>query len=315
MADPGRSQGTYSQAVRLLKMLDELRARTKGALLSDLAEEFGVSERQVRRDLIAIEQAGYNLQWNLDERRTRVVLDEGRGGLIHLSLRRRYTLLAARRVFDVLKDTPFQEDIHAIYGQIVASLPPQDGRTMDAISDRFVYLPDWGAKIYDGHADIIDGLLTGLLNRFEVACRYRLADGRTFDAVLRPYAMVLYKQGLYVLASALRPASEGSAELVPAPVHVYAVERFSAAEYDRKRRFEIPPDFKVEHFFDGVFGIFIGGEPRRVVIEVVRPRRRAAPLARQRGLPSRGGALCTPSFISSVPSRAMTAWWYRRIVA
>ena len=278
----GRTLGTYSQAVRLLKLLDELRARTQGALLSDLASELEVSERQVRRDLTAVEQAGYNLQWTLDDRRTRVALEEGRGGTFRLSLRRRYTLLAARRVFDVLADTPFQEDIRAIYGEVVASLPPGDGKAMEGMGDRFLYLPSCGAKNYAEHGDIIDELLTGVLHHHRVACSYTNVDGHAFDALLEPYAMVLYKQGLYVLASALRPASAALAALdaqslgaaplqnqplVHQPVRVYAVERFASAERDRKAHFEVPVDFKVEQYFDGVFGIFSGGEPAHVVVD------------------------------------------------
>jgi predicted DNA-binding transcriptional regulator YafY len=267
MPTKGRSKGKYCQAVRLLKILDELRARASGALLSDLAEELAVSERQIRRDLEAIEQAGYAVQWELEERRSRVRLQEGRGGFIRLSIRERYVLLAARRVFDVLVHTPFHEDVRGVYGKVVASLPEQDRRDMETIGDRFVYLPEWGVKVYRRKEDVINGLLTGILRRWRVRFEYQIPDGPKIGGALEPYAMVLYKHGLYVVGRPLRPAEGDAANLVAQDPRVYAVERFISAEHRRKDTFEVPHDFRVEHFFDGAFGIFTGGEPQRVVID------------------------------------------------
>jgi predicted DNA-binding transcriptional regulator YafY len=262
----GRNPGAYSQAVRLLKLLDDLRARSHGALLSELSREYEVTERQIRRDLAAIEDAGYDLKWCHDERRSRVGL-EGGGAKFTLSLRQRYALLAARRVFDVLGGTPLQEDIETIYKVIASSLPPREKENLEQIRDRFVYLPNWGVKSYARRGDVMDGLLTGTLRRWGVSCRYSLPDGFTFDGLLHPYAMVLYKHGLYVVGASMRPAKSDPPRLEPQAPKVYAVERFSRAKYDKTDPFEVPADFDPERLFDGVFGIFVGGESQHVVVD------------------------------------------------
>jgi hypothetical protein len=78
----GRRPGRYQQATRVLLLLDELAARRRGMALRELADELQVTERQIRRDLAAIELAGYPVQPVLIEHRAGVRLtDLGRGAL------------------------------------------------------------------------------------------------------------------------------------------------------------------------------------------------------------------------------------------
>src|SRR5688572_20598588 len=104
MAKLGRRQGKYRQATRVLQLVDFLRARRYGATLVELAEEMGVTDRQVRRDLEVLEEAGYEPELSLTgDGRTRVRLPSAQGRAVPLSVRERYGLLAVRRVFDVLQ--------------------------------------------------------------------------------------------------------------------------------------------------------------------------------------------------------------------
>ena len=280
MAAPGRSMGTYCQAVRLLKLLDALRGAPQGLLLPDLASEFEVSERQIWRDLAALGQAGYAYELGeSDGHRRRIVLEEGRGGKLGLTVRQRFVLLAARRVFDVLGGTPFAEDIGHIYAQVLSSLPADTRRKLNkTIQGRFVFLADAGPKNYDKHGDVIDGLLTGALHRMRVSFRYKRPDGYSFEGLLEPYAMVLYRQGLYVLGSTVH--LRGSTLERQSP-RVYAVERFSRADHQREVRFELPPGFDVDRYFDGVFGIFGGGESTQHVVIDFSPEARQLVEARR----------------------------------
>ena len=52
----------------------------------------------------------------------------------------KYALLAVRRVFDVLKDTPLHEDVRSIYAKMAALLPPDEQLELARLGDRFVYL-------------------------------------------------------------------------------------------------------------------------------------------------------------------------------
>ncbi len=256
MGKPGRKAKAYSQTARVMALRDHLAGRRYGATVRELAEHFHISDRQVRRDVGALIEAGHPIERERVGDEARVLLREGRPGAVHLTLRERYALLAVRRVFDLLPDTPFGEDVRSIFDKVAASLPEKDQGALDELVDRFVYLPDGGRKPYEDHADVIDGLMTAVIYRWRVAAEYRSARGNLWRGTIAPYAMALYRQGLYVVG----PRDDEDL------VRVYAVERFVQVEPLRGERFERPADFDVDAFFDG-FGVFTGGKPTKVLLE------------------------------------------------
>ena len=260
VATSGRRKGKYSQAVRVIKMLDRLRGRHFGCSLQDLADEFNISERQVRRDLEVLTESGYALDSVTVGDKSGIALMQAAPTSLRLSIRERFTLLATRRVFDVVKQTPLYEDIQSIYDKIVTSLPQGQQNDLDHFGDRFVFLPDHGTKIYQDKDDILDALLTGVIRRWKVKCRYRPNKGRAKEGLLAPYALVLYKNGLYVIG---KRDDRDPAQ----PPRVYAAERFMSAEHLRGVSFEIPKDFNVDSFFAGAFGIHHGTSAHKIIIE------------------------------------------------
>lgn len=172
----GRKQGTYRQTKRVFALVDHLSARRAPVLEDELADRFGVVRRQIKRDLVAIEEVGFEVERTELEGRPAVRLRGSRAPHpIRLSLRERYTLLAARRVFDVLEGTPFAADVQSLFDKVVASLP--EGRDPERLADRFTYLPDGGTKRYAGSEDILDQLLSGVLYGHRVDCAYRSIRG------------------------------------------------------------------------------------------------------------------------------------------
>ena len=139
-------------------------------------------------------------------------------------------------------------------------MPASQQADLDSFGDRFVFLPDHGTKIYREKDDILDALLTGVIRRWKINYRYRPHKGRAREGVLAPYALVLYKNGLYVIAK--RDDADPRQ-----PPHVYAAERFLDAEHIRGLAFELPSDFNVDSFFAGAFGIHHGSSSHDVVIE------------------------------------------------
>lgn len=281
---PGRREGTYSQATRVLRLADHLR-RHVGLTFGELAERFEVTERQIERDLTALEDAGYALDYVTgDDRRMRVRLAAVRPGTIHLGVRERYTLLAVRRVFDVLRDTAFFEDVESIYEKLAAALPDDGRKHLATLGGRFVYVPDGGTKAYRGKEDVLDALLTGVIRRLRVRYRYRNATGAIKSGLMDPHAMVLYRLGLYVIAqttddeAAAPPPADGkkAARRGRRSPHVYAAERFLDAAFVAGQAFEVPADFKVDDYFQGAFGIFRAGdgaERQRVIVDVTKEAR------------------------------------------
>ncbi len=266
MPRPGRRKGAFRQATRLLRISESLRARRFGLPLAELAAAFQVSERQMRRDVAALDEAGVPVETTLDpEGRSRVALRGGPQRAISLSLRQRYALLAVRRVFDVLRDTPLYEDVVAIAEKMAASLPEEERLDAEGLADRFLFLPDGGTKRYADKQDVLDALLTGVLRRLRVRASYRRAGGATHEMLLEPYAMVLYKNGLYAIGRGL--PVENPDEAADRKPFVFAVERFVEAEHVRGTHFTPPAGFCAESFFQGAFGLFTGARTERVEID------------------------------------------------
>ena len=231
-------------------------------LLSDLAQRFDCSERQIRRDLDALMDAGVPVHRGIKAGRASAALPSS-NAVFELSIRERYALLVARKLFDVFEGTPFQEDIDGIFDKVRGSLPESQQHELDAHADRLVYLPSGGTKSYHRKADTLDAVVTGVLRRCAIAYSYKPNTGRIARGILRPYALVLYRNGLYVLGAR---ATRSSVEAV----RVLAVDRFSSARTLRTNKFEVPADFSPSDFFQGAFGIFGGGEVEHVVLEFSR---------------------------------------------
>ena len=103
-------RGEVGQTARALRLLDALRGFKHGRTLEDLAARLGVSERTVRRDLEELADADVRLELSRVDGRAAARLVEASYTGVPVTRRERYTLLAARRVFDVLRGTSFHED-------------------------------------------------------------------------------------------------------------------------------------------------------------------------------------------------------------
>jgi predicted DNA-binding transcriptional regulator YafY len=256
-------------------MLDRLRGRRRGVLIADLASEFEVTERQVRNDLVALEEAGYTPEYGRHENRSTVIMVEASSRAVPLTRRERYTLLAVRSMFDVLRDTPFYEDVASVCEKLMELLTPSEREELTTFGERFVYVPDGGVKTYEGKEDVLDALQTGILTRRLVSYLYRGAtSGKHQRGVLAPYAILLYRHGLYVVAHRFHDA-ESAAHAPTERLGVYAVERFVEAEWLPRTKFELPQGLRLADLFQGAFGVHLGGAKpaQRVVIEFGKDRR------------------------------------------
>jgi predicted DNA-binding transcriptional regulator YafY len=124
MASTGRRSGAYAQTARVFQLLELLLGRRRPTPLDALAEDLGVSPRQVRRDLEALAEGGHPTETiALHDRRVGVVLLDPKPRSVSLSNRERYALLAARGVFDVLSGTTLREDLEAVCRKVAVASP------------------------------------------------------------------------------------------------------------------------------------------------------------------------------------------------
>ena len=254
----GRRRGQATQARRVLALRDLLSGRRALVSAAALAEQLGVSERQLRRDLTALESAGYPLERTLLDGRSAVRL-EGGPRTVPLTRRERYSLLAARGTLSIVDGTSFSEDLDSACLKLGAGATAAERAELATLARAFTFVPDGGVKAAPD-PDVLDALLTGALDRRLVDAEYQPPRRQAFPTRLAPYALALHRNGLYVV---------GRVEPDDGLIRTWAAERFRSASFVRGTRFSVPGSFDVSsHFATGV-GLFTGSgsEPTEVVVD------------------------------------------------
>lgn len=238
---------------KILKTIEAGRYTTAGAL----AEQHGVTERTIRRDLEALQEAGFPLYDERAEGGRKVWrLIEG----YKQRLTQTFTLseLAAlhfgRNLMSFLGGAPFAHDLESAFAKIREALPARSLPYLARIQDLFSARPDpW--KDYSKKKDVIAALIDATLHQRRAALEYySFHSRRTKKYTVDPYRVVYYHGGLYLYARVGEYAE----------VRTFAVERISRIEVTDEE-FEIPADFSVSEFARGAFGI-AGGKPEPVAI-------------------------------------------------
>jgi proteasome accessory factor B len=263
-------RGDLGQVARALRVLNALRGFRRGRTLATLAAEVDVSVRTIRRDIADLIDADVRIELVAVDGEAGARLIERGFTSVPITTRERYTLLAVRSVFDVLRGTPLHEDVQSVLEKLEQRLDPDAIDEQTRLRERIAYVPDGGTKAYDDKEDVIDALQTGILSQKVVRYAYKGARGRSTHGYLAPYALLLYRHGLYVIGSRLSdPGAGKDTASWRKALGNFAAERFVEAEHLRERSFDVPPDFRLADVLHGAFGIHVGGSevPVRVVIE------------------------------------------------
>ncbi|HWI41737.1 MAG TPA: transcriptional regulator [Verrucomicrobiae bacterium] len=242
MAKPGKK---YSQAGRVHETIRLIESR-HGITLEELAEETGVNRRTVHRDLAAIQEAGYPLvsEWDNGRKLYRFLTRFKDVPPVHFTLRELMTLSLLRSQADLLKGTPFRDDMESIFLKVNSVLPPRFAAHLERIAK--VSLPILqGTRDYARSAHLIDLLRDALLRQYRVELSYDArGNGNEQEYLVDPYTLLLYKGGLYLLGHAHNRGS----------LRTFALERVTGVRPTRER-FEIPADFDAGGRLEKAFGI------------------------------------------------------------
>jgi hypothetical protein len=212
-----------------------------------------VTARSIRRDLKALEAAGFEIEHvDVDgERRVRRARTGRTTEPIRLTRYQRYSLAAVRRVFDVLAGTPLHDD----FAQLFARLFPS-GDEDSGMIERFVYIPE-APKSYRKLKDQIYDIYDGILRTFTLQFQYekgttpgRLAQGRA----LRPGALPE------------RPLRRRPRRAEERPAHLRRRAHAPRAGA-LQRALQARPGVDVSKMFEGAFGLFYSGERQHVVVD------------------------------------------------
>jgi predicted DNA-binding transcriptional regulator YafY len=195
-----------AEVIRQWTILRDLEA-SRRLTIDDLAKRTGVTTRTIRRDLEALQAAGFPLfdeihegkkYWTLEQRAFRR-LDATGFTLAELS-----ALYFSRTLVECLAATPFQRDVRSAFDKLAAALSPGMRQFLDRLPLVMQAKAEPGAAavaVSPRHAAAVAQLLDATLHHRRLAMRYRsLSSGREKDYVVEPYRLVFAQGGLYLVA-------------------------------------------------------------------------------------------------------------------
>jgi len=242
-----------AEVIRQWKILKRIEAG-RYTTARDLAEEHGVTERTIRRDIEALQEAGFPLYDERSEGRKVWRLVEGFKQRLRqsFSLSELAALYFGRNLMSFLGGAPFAQDLESAFAKISEALPERSLPYLTRIQELFAARPEpW--KDYSKKRDVISSIVDATLHQRQVRIAYySFASRRVKSYTLDPYRVVYYHGGLYLYARAQEYAE----------VRTFAVERIQRIEV-LDSGFEVPHDFNVSEYARGAFGI-AGGRPEPV---------------------------------------------------
>jgi predicted DNA-binding transcriptional regulator YafY len=258
------------EVIRQWKLLHALESSRHGVSIDALSQDLEVTTRTIRRDLAALQEAGFALfderdedghvKWRLDGQ----VL---KGTDTGFTLSELCALYLSRNILEAVAGTPFQRDLTNAFERLAKLLSPRMRQFLDRLPTVLVAKPGPRARGGASSPDIVARLLEGTLHFRVTTMRYHsISSGRSKDYLVHPYRLALAHGGLYLLA------------YVPEykAVRTFAVDRIASVSLDK------PTFTPTQAVGDDVFANSLGvntGPAERVEIEF---DARVAPYVRAR---------------------------------
>lgn len=265
----GRSTGKFTQSRRLDLLREKLETHAGGFTLEDLAMMLKVSTRSVRRYLgeleLVTELEGIEIAPGA-EKLWRIKPSE-RGRAVTLRRAQAYGLLAARRVYEVLKGSALFDEIDLALRQVeqVAHRPAaRPGLRGDVASDatrledRFAYVPAV-PRAYSNRAEDVDAAFQAVADMTVLRFRYREPGEGARGARLttHPYALVLNGGAITCIARDVERAG----------TRAFLFDRMSELLTHEQERFELPAEFSLDEWLHGDFGVAHAPKSLKVMVE------------------------------------------------
>lgn len=216
------------EVIRQWRLLHALEASRHGATIPALAGELEVTTRTIRRDLAALQEAGFPLFDEHDEEgRARWRLD-GRvlGGLdIGFTLQELCALYLSRNLLETVAATPFQRDLALAFTRLGKLLSPRMRQFLDLLPAVLTAKAGPRARTAAASTILVQKLLEATLHHRVAAMRYHsVSSGGVKDYLVHPYRLAFAQGGMYLLA------------YVPAygDVRTFAVERIRTVSLEKQ---------------------------------------------------------------------------------
>jgi predicted DNA-binding transcriptional regulator YafY len=247
-----------AEVIRQWQILREVEQRRGGITIHELASQVKVSTRTIRRDLQALQYAGFALYDEGEENETKHWRLDGvafRGVQEGLSVADVAALYLSQSVLEGLSGWPLADELRAAVAKIERALNP---RMREFLSTLPQVVGTKGAPRIDrpsrAYVDVTRRLFDAARDRRIIEMKYfSAASNRSKTYLAHPYRLELAQGGLYLAAWV--PAYEAFRTFA-----VDRVERLSVQDDTFKRSRELPADL-----FGASMGVFVG-DPIRVEI-------------------------------------------------
>jgi predicted DNA-binding transcriptional regulator YafY len=252
-----------AEVIRQWTILREIeRARASGVTIDALATLCAVTTRTIRRDLQALEEAGFPVydDRSHDDGRTRWTINGQafKGLFAGLTLSELCALYFSRTLLESLSGTPFREELESAFDKLSASLTPHMRQFLDQLPRVIASKPDplrRRAEDDGRQQQIIARALEATLHQRQATLTYHSrSSDRTKTYLVHPYRLAYAQGGLYLLAH------------VPEynEVRTFAMERVQEISLHEERF--TPADELPEAAFPHSLGVH-SGPPETVTIE------------------------------------------------
>jgi predicted DNA-binding transcriptional regulator YafY len=242
-----------SEVIRQWKVLRSIEVG-RLTTIAELARELHVTDRTIRRDIEALQEAGFPIyDETADRRRVWRLLEPSRRRVMQgFTLSELAALYFGRNLMSFLGGSPLAQDLDSAFEKIRQALPERSLPYLERIQDLFAARPD-PSKDYSRKRGVIESLIDAVLHQRRIKVDYfSFHSQRAKSYLLDPYRVVYFRGGLYVYARAAEYDE----------VRTFAVERIRAIDV-LDSTFEMPKNFDVGDYARAAFGI-AGGEAQEV---------------------------------------------------
>ena len=258
------------EVIRQWRVLHALESSRHGTTIPALADELRVTTRTIRRDLAALQEAGFPLfDERDDEGRVRWRLDGQvlKGLETGFTLQELCALYLSRNLLEAVGATPFQRDLTLAFRRLEKLLTPRMRQFLDRLPGVLVAKRGPRTAAAGASSDIVGKLLEATLHNRVATMRYHsVSSAATRDYLVHPYRLAFAQGGLYLLA------------FVPAykDIRTFAVDRIRSVSLE-KQTF-VPKENVGDEVFANSLGVNTG-PAAKVEIEF---EPRVAPFVRAR---------------------------------
>ncbi|MBI1313665.1 WYL domain-containing protein [bacterium] len=238
--------------IRQWLLLRALCASRSGRLVRDLAEEFSVSEKSIRRDLDALNAAGFRPEEITEDRgRKRWRIDHDPSlPLPELDISETAALYLGRRLLEPLAGTTLWEAAQSAFVKLRQQFSPDALKYLESLAGT-LHETTFGQSDYSERADVIDALMLGVNESRVTRLLYHPLRSETPEEYeLQPLGLIFNHRTLYlVAASADRPE-----------LRHFKVDRIRDVEL-LPEPFTRPPDFDLQQHLEHSLGVYQSNAP------------------------------------------------------